>query len=292
MPLRTSLPRQAAIGHRVAHQLGQAGFRGLSVYWNRARPPSAPVVVGSGQLEVNPRDPLEAAIYRGVYERADLAIVEKLVRPGSMCVDVGANIGLYTLLLAHAVGPRGSVLALEPAPDTYRRLRDHVKGFPQIEVRPEAASDVKATARLNLWTNGSGIAALDNHGWDDASGTVDVPTVRLDDVVPNDGEIALLKIDAEGHERAVLDGARELLASERVQSMLVETNPQWDREDHVARLLTSDRYRVFRVDYVLSRTALRRVPALTPITGSLPKSQTNVLVVREDRVAAVSDFIR
>src|SRR5207302_6580845 len=71
-----------------------------------------------------------AGAYRGWYERAEVAVLARLTPAGGLAVDVGANTGYHTSVLAGLVGPAGRVVAFEPAPATFRRLRRLVEGAP------------------------------------------------------------------------------------------------------------------------------------------------------------------
>src|SRR5688572_5258274 len=73
------------------------------------------------------RDHVQRQIYFfGAYEPIETYLFRLLLRPGMVVVDVGANVGLYTLIAAGEVGVRGEVHAFEPVPETFERLVDHV----------------------------------------------------------------------------------------------------------------------------------------------------------------------
>src|SRR5205085_5346004 len=84
-------------------------------------------------------------------ERYETALMKRLLRPGMTCWDIGANIGYYTCLFAAAVGPRGKVVAFEPASRTRERLIQNVAlhGFANVEVLPYALGDRDGEARIH-----------------------------------------------------------------------------------------------------------------------------------------------
>ena len=145
-------------------------------------------------------------IDRGVRER-DEQVFAQLLGKGDHVVDVGANIGHLTLQAKHLVGPRGRVYAFEVNPRTFRFLEANValNRVEHVYLYPNAVS------------NASGFASIDASRGDDQTfiseiGRCDgITTVLLDDVIPKDLPIKLLKIDTEGHELPVLQGARSTL---------------------------------------------------------------------------------
>ncbi|MBS1816593.1 MAG: FkbM family methyltransferase [Acidobacteria bacterium] len=146
------------------------------------------------------------------------------LRPGDTVVDVGANVGLYTLACAVAVGPTGRVYAIEPSPRVAGYLSGNVRlnRASQVEVLNVALGEHEATLHF------SDESQDDRNRITDAGTGHTVRVVRLDDLPIAGAEIALLKIDVEGYEKFVLDGATGLLP--RVQCVFIET---W--EEHFAK---------------------------------------------------------
>ena len=141
------------------------------------------------------------------------ALVAAQVPRASTVVDVGANIGLSTILLARSVQ---RVIAFEPSPVNLDYLRRNLasNGITNVGVVAAAVSDRPRTLRFHVAQFGAGshvVAA--GHVMSDAIATIEVPAVTLDEAltVP----VSLLKIDAEGHEPDVLAGARAVLERDK-----------------------------------------------------------------------------
>ncbi|HEX6042077.1 FkbM family methyltransferase [Longimicrobium sp.] len=150
-------------------------------------------------------------ILNGTYEREQTALFEQLIRPGHTVLDVGANIGYYTLLAAVLVGPKGAVHAFEPEPRNAGFLRRHVEmnRLRKVTVQQAAVSDRAGTARFDFGS-GSGTGRLAD------SGAIEVRTLRLDDYCAEHGLApSAIKIDVEGAEMSVLQGARQTLERHR-----------------------------------------------------------------------------
>lgn len=172
---------------------------------------------------------------RGVREEAHTRLMGDLLEPGQHVLDLGANIGYYTLLSARAVGPEGRVLALEPDPGNLDLLERNVElnGFEdRVEILAVAASDRKGTARL-----AAGDAA--NLRRIDAAGTVEVETVSLDDLLAGRPRVDLLRMDVEGHEVQVLDGMDGTVEDgEGPRRILMEVHPsRYEPRDALSRRL-------------------------------------------------------
>jgi FkbM family methyltransferase len=179
------------------------------------------------------------------------------VEPGDVVVDAGANTGVYALAVA-ANQPAARVVAFEPAPGVVAQCRTNVRrnGFEdRVTVRQAglAATSGEATFYRSSYDE-LGSFARENAGAWEASvrDELTVPTAALDDLVAA-GEVPPpdhLKVDVEGTERAVLEGAVETLRTHRpVVYLEVHDAPGAEREDHEAALralLTDCGYRVDR----------------------------------------------
>lgn len=146
-------------------------------------------------------------ILRGAYEQEQTAHFVRWVRPGAIVIDVGAHVGYYTLLASILAGDTGKVWALEPEPRNAAYLRRHmsINHRENVHVEEVAVSDKVGTAHFTHGT-GSGTGHLDS------AGSMQVDTVSLTDFCKSRGIVpSALKIDVEGAEVPVLEGAMEML---------------------------------------------------------------------------------
>ncbi len=151
-----------------------------------------------------------------LFAEPETRFVEQMCDKDSTVVDVGACWGSYTYFFAKAAR---EVLALEPNPDLAAYLQRVVPD--NVTVRHAAASDTAGRATLRIPRHGRdpfALASLSDDAEDDAFRVVEVETVRLDDLGLDD--VGLLKIDVEGHEEAVLDGAVGLLTGRRPEVLI------------------------------------------------------------------------
>ena len=158
----------------------------------------------------------------GYWEMWHTEAMLTLVKPGMKAVDIGANLGYFTLLMAELVGPEGSVHAFEPNRDLVMRLRDTVEinGFAgRTTVHEVALSDRTGRAQLSIPTNqpknGYVVAA---------GGGRDAQRIRLRrfDQITQLADADYIKIDVEGAEEAVWKGMEGLIARGRPLTIVLE----------------------------------------------------------------------
>ena len=164
-------------------------------------------VPNAGRMRLNGYDHTQAFPFVfGVWEPGVERLVRELLAPGDVAIDVGANVGYYTLLMARAVGPRGKVLAFEPSPVTFERLRENVEmnGLDNVELFRLGASDHRGTVGLS----GGSIRNQGRSSMVRGDAEHQVEVAPLDEQIPEDlwPRVRLVKIDVEGAEPAVLAG--------------------------------------------------------------------------------------
>lgn len=176
--------------------------------------------------------PMDDYVGRSVYYVGDLDrklswICSRIVRPGDTVLDVGANLGVLTLHLARLVGPAGRVHAFEPNPRMVELLTRSIERnrFENVRLHPIALG--AAPGELSLWVprGNAGDASLVRR-FPPEGDAVSVPVRRLADVAAEAeiGPIRLIKMDTEGFEPEVLEGARDLLAAHPCDAILFELN--------------------------------------------------------------------
>lgn len=162
-----------------------------------------------------------------------LEVVDRVVRPGDVALDVGANFGFFSYRLARLVGPDGEVHAFEPHPEqrgnltrieaTRANVRFHAVA---LSARPGNAALVvpRVDGRPDL-----ALATLEQRPGD--TDRVDVPVETLDRMLADrPRSVAFVKCDVEGHERAVLEGAVELLEKDS-PTLLMEIEQRHQADD-------------------------------------------------------------
>jgi FkbM family methyltransferase len=150
-------------------------------------------------------------------------VLRRALQAGDTFVDVGANIGLFTMLAARWVGPGGRVLGIEPSRREFARLQDHVarNGLRQVSALRTAAGRQSGTAVLHVATGRhAGLNTIENRFmYADVreAYTEEVPIAPIDDILAAGGvdRVHVMKIDVEGREHDVVAGAQRTLTRDR-----------------------------------------------------------------------------
>ena len=180
-----------------------------------------------------------------------LPLVESLCQPGDCVLDIGANVGDWTLAMASRVGDRGRVLAFEPVPylaETVRKTA-RINRMPWVEVLPVALSASDGTAEFSVERANSGGSRLGRQSGDFTHTTV--VTARLDTLVatrPDLERIDLVKIDVEGAEADVLLGAQQTFARFRPVLLFESGFESREQRESISAILGNLRYDIIGAD--------------------------------------------
>jgi FkbM family methyltransferase len=197
-----------------------------------------------------------AILHLGLYELAASETIWRLTDPGESALDLGANVGYMTSLLARRVGPSGRVVCFEAHPEIAAELRANVArweplaGPGVIQVRETALSDREGTVRLEMpahFATNRGVARVvsSEGGGEPGAATIEVTCETLDAVLAGMGPVGLAKMDVEGHEEAVLRGAKGVLGKGQVRDWVFEHHP--DYPSPVTELFEGAHYHVFQI---------------------------------------------
>lgn len=206
-------------------------------------------------IRVRPAETIGSCIWRvGIYDLCVSECLWRLLDVGETALDVGANIGHMTGLMALRAGRNGRVVALEPHPEIAAELKynascwSSVAGLGQIEILEVAASTRVGRSRLympELFESNRGLASLELPG-EQARHICEVTLTTLDEVVPVGTTIGVMKLDVEGHELPVLHGGRRLIESRAVRDIVFEEHVT--PPTPVTQYLERCGYEVFHLD--------------------------------------------
>jgi len=166
--------------------------------------------------------------FRGVMEPGMTKYFSGLIKPGAVVVDVGANVGMYTLLAARLLQGKGKIYSFEPTPRTCEILRDNVQvnGFLEmgiIHLHQLAVTDRSGKARLSIFHRDSGHNTLFSDG--KADNEIEVATTSLDEILATQEHVDIVKIDAEGAEPLIIRGMRQVIQRNPQIRIVIEFAP-------------------------------------------------------------------
>jgi FkbM family methyltransferase len=162
-------------------------------------------------------------LFKGVHEPMTTQVFKRLIEQGNCVVDVGANIGYFTLLAARLVGQQGRVFAFEPSIDNMTELVHNLvlNSYQNVNTSLTALSDYNGRSKFFLSTRESARHSLIQSHEHDGSVVVDVK--KLDDVIDYEHiPVHFLKTDTEGNELAVLKGAKQTIMHNQGIKILFE----------------------------------------------------------------------
>ena len=185
----------------------------------------------------------------------EINVLKELIKKGDTLIDVGANIGFYTLNFEKLVGQNGKIFAFEPEPKNFKlleknitinELEDHVKVF------HKAVSNKKGISNLLIGPTSGTNSIVESFNNNDR--IIEVETIVLDEFFNGfDGEINFVKIDTEGHDAKVLEGMQKIIQRNLNIKIMTEFVPEFlERSDsnseNYIQLLTRNKMQLHFVD--------------------------------------------
>jgi len=228
--------------------------RGLKSYDN---------ILGAFTMDLDLGRQSERWIYMNCYDLVTVSLIQRLLEPGDLYVDAGANLGYFVLIASKRVGPQGKVMAFEPQEKAIRRLQANLQHnqVENVQVVTKGCWNEAGVATLHDFTDGHlGEASMAVIGDKIVNGQFEIQTARIDDVVSEPPK--LIKMDVEGAELGALKGAQQVLfEGDRLPHLIIELNPRTCRSfgykpmDIVNWLC--ERHPAYRLHWIKSKRPVR-----------------------------------
>jgi FkbM family methyltransferase len=307
---RTAMRRIPGVGR--VHHLLYSLLNGLLWLWpGLGRGKKVLEIQGSKMyIDVHDKDPsmrctFRAYALRHIHEEHTTELFKKVIREGDVVVDLGANLGYFTLLAAKLIGKRGRVYSFEPEPRNYHYLLKNIElnGYDNVSAMQKAVSDRSGKVKLYVCAYDSGhhtinqyegIKAYNPNFAGDKKDFVEVATVTLDEFFEGMKQpISVIKMDVEGAEMLALSGMDRVVRENEDIKMFVEFFPLLIREmggspeEFIRRLLEDYHLSVFVIkgDY--------SVPGYAPNEG-YPRinSVDELMDLCEEKMDHVNLFVK
>lgn len=194
----------------------------------------------------------------GCFEPSTNKALKKLVKPGNVVLDIGANIGAHTLTLARLVGAQGKVIAFEPTLYAFRKASLNIKLNPQlapsIKLEQVLLSDSDKSIPDTLYSSWPLVGSEGLHEKHGGCGkeTAGANVISIDDYLESNNvkQVQFIKLDVDGYECKVLRGAKRLLETQK-PTMVMELCPHVLEEhgetlEELVAILKTTGYRMFQ----------------------------------------------
>ncbi len=226
------------------------------------------VIFRGYSFEVKPGDiTINPSLVLGDFEKAELDLMLNVLRPGDTVLDVGANIGIFSVIASKHVGAKGKVFAVEAVPENIDILNRNLVGnsCENVNVLALAAGDCDSTLPMFLSEGNSG-----THSFGLKTGAkIEVQVKTLDSILLGQ-KIDFIKMDIEGYEPFAIRGLKKTLQSNTLK-LLIEINSQMLRlngEDPLAFI--TELFRNFRRGYIIDKHGLKLVASPETVVEALP----------------------
>ncbi|MBX2895004.1 MAG: FkbM family methyltransferase [Cyclobacteriaceae bacterium] len=211
-------------------------------------------------LKIRNMDKLGLTLINGEsFEDEAREFIMNNVKEGMVVLDIGANIGYYTIKISSIVGATGKVLAFEPNPAMIEELRDNTElnKVNNVKIFPVALSDKRGELPFCLPQKGNEAhGSLKQNRTFKSVETINVPAITLDELLEkeNINKVDFIKIDVEGGEYEVLRGASKLLSSKHKPVIIFESveyliKPFGHKVFDVLKLVADNGYEIEAIDF-------------------------------------------
>ncbi|MFH1656592.1 MAG: FkbM family methyltransferase [Candidatus Nealsonbacteria bacterium] len=263
------------------------------------------IEIQGSKMKINPndesfsmRETFEGYATNLIHEKTTTNLFKKIVKKGNVVVDLGANIGYFTLLAAKLVGPSGKVYAFEPEPKNFNYLKDNIKinNYNHVFLNQKAVSDKQGITKLFICSYDTGHHTINQNkgievyssGREIQEKSIEIETIILDDFLRDKtNKVDILKIDVEGAELLAVKGMKGILEKNRNIKILLEFFPLLIKEmgsspKELMRILVREHgFNVFVVgqDYAMNVNPSRellKVNSFKEITGFLKEESDHV----------------
>lgn len=240
------------------------------------------------KLKLDPQDSLE--LLQRPFEPNEVSLVKRLIKPGDTVIDIGANIGYYTVLFSDLAGPNGQVIAFEPDRQNAEILGENIilNRCNNITVHGLAVGRETGSIRLHHCQGNAGM----HRTYDSiCCGTdfVEIDCVSLDDFLNHSTQVDFIKMDIEGAEYSALQGMSQILSQDNL-FLLVEFSPfalteSGSKTSGFINLLTSYGFTIYNVGRRLERLDVQDIQSRAKLFDEHASS-----LIKRDKCENLSEF--
>ena len=244
------------------------------------------VKIQEHKMLLDSKDTLGLSTY-GIYEPYETELIKKQIKKGDVILDIGANIGYYTLIFANIVGKEGRVYAFEPDPENFAILKKNIEinNYDNVVLIRKAVSNKSGKIRLYLCEDNKG----DHRIYDSYDGreSIDIEAITLDEYFKDyNGRIPLIKMDIQGAEFGAFEGMTSILKKNKNIKIFTEFWPQGLQKfgtsaDKYLNLLLKQDFKLYTINERLKKIDVVRPDELLKALPPHRIEHVNLFCIRE-----------
>ncbi len=230
------------------------------------------------------------SIKKGNYDKFQIECLRQIIKKGNIVVDLGANIGYYTLILAKLVGKSGHVFAFEPEPSNFKLLSKNVEQNKHHNVTLIQKAVSNKSNKSKLYVSKRNMLSHRIFDAEDKRNCIDIAVITLDEYFEKlEKPINFIKMDVEGAEYATLYGASKIIENSKNLVVMMEYFPKWIKKFGYVpeELLVSLKKKNFELFDILQTDKKLKPLVISNFIekySEKKKNYTNILCVRGEKL--------
>ena len=244
------------------------------------------IEIDGQKLFLDKEDSLLLSTRKNNYDKFEVECLKQIIKKGDIVVDLGANIGYYTLILAQLVGKSGHVYSFEPEPSNFEILSKNVKEnkHEHVTLVQKAISD--KNSKIKLYVSKRNLASHRIFDAEDKRESIEVDVTTLDEYFKKFKKpIKFIKMDVEGAEGAAISGASKIIQDSKNLVIMMEYFPKWikkfgDIPEEILRSLVEKKFKLFNINQKNKKLDSILITNFVEEYNEQKKNYTNVLCVK------------
>ena len=231
-------------------------------------------------------DSLMLSIKHTKHEATEIKFLKQIIKNGDTVLDLGANIGVYSLIFAKLVGKSGHVFAFEPDPTNFEILSKNVKENKHENVTLVQKAVSEKNDRIKLYVSKRNHASHRIFDSEEKRNSIEVDVTTLDTYFEKiKNPINFIKMDIEGVEGAALLGAPNIIKNSKDLVIMMEYFPKWIKKygtnpQEILNLLIDKKFKLFNIDIMQKKIVPINVKSFVKEYNEEKENYTNVLCVK------------
>lgn len=244
------------------------------------------IIMDGQKLFLDKEDSLMLSIKNNDHELTEIKFLKQIIKNGDTVLDLGANIGVYTLIFAKLVGKSGHVFAFEPDPTNFEILSKNVKENKHENVTLVQKAVSEKNDRIKLFVSKRNHASHRIFDSEEKRNSIEVDVITLDTYFKKiKNPINFIKMDVEGVEGATLLGASNIIKNSKDLVIMMEYFPKWIRKygmnpEEILDSLIEKKFKLFNIDQKERKIFPINLKNFVKEYNEQKKNYTNVLCVK------------